>query len=455
MSMEPLPWVEKPLRSAFMTAPESPIIARSGKPPFDRRAVAAWCLYDWANSPFPTVVTTFIFAAYYTSAVAADAGDALAQWGVMQGQPALVIALVSPVLGAIADRGGRRKPWLAVFTLAMAAGSGLLWLVHPDPGDAWLLLWLVGLAMVAFEVGMVFYNAMLPSLAPYNWLGRVSGWAWGLGYFGGLSCLAILLYGFIQTEAPPFGLAKESAQHVRIAGPFVALWIVLFSLPVFLYTPDRAASGVTARVAVREGLATLWHTLRHLRQYGSVARFLVARFFYTDGINTLFIFGGIYAAGTFGMNVGEVAMFGILLNVTAGLGAFGFAWIDDYFGAKRTILIALAGILLVGVPILIITSKMWFYILGAVLGIFFGPAQAASRSLMARMAPEGMETEMFGLFALTGKAAAILSPLTVALVVTVTGSQRAAMATVLPVIMIGALILLKVRDPAEEGSEPV
>ena len=449
-----MPWVEKALRSASMTAPESPILARSGaspgRAPFDRRAVAAWCLYDWANSPFPTVVTTFIFAAYYTGAVAADASDALAQWGLMQGLAALAIALVSPVLGAIADRGGRRKPWLAVCTLAMAAGSGLLWLVHPEPGDGWLLLWLVGLATVAFEVGMVFYNAMLPGLAPHNWLGRVSGWAWGLGYFGGLSCLVVLLYGFIQAEVPPFGLAKESAQHVRIAGPLVALWIVLFSLPVFLYTPDRAASGAPAREAVREGLVSLWHTLRHLRRYGSIARFLIARFFYTDGINTIFIFGGIYAAGTFGMNVGEVAMFGILLNVTAGLGAFGFAWIDDYLGAKRTVLIAIAGILIVGVPILIITSKTWFFILGALLGIFFGPAQAASRSLMARMAPKGMETEMFGLFALTGKAAAILSPLTVALVVTVTGSQRAAMATVLPVIMIGALILLKVRDPAQE-----
>lgn len=429
-----------------MTAPESSTPVPSGKLPFEWQGVAAWCMYDWANSPFPTVVTTFIFAAYYTGAVAVDANDALSQWGLMQGLAAIVIALASPVLGAIADRSGRRKPWLAVFTLVMAAGSGLLWMVHPSPSDEWLLLWLVGLATVAFELGMVFYNAMLSSLAPHNWLGRVSGWGWGVGYFGGLLCLVIVLYGFIQPEVPPLGLAKESAQHVRIAGPLVALWILLFSLPIFLRTPDRKSTGVSASTAVREGLATLWHTLRHLRHHGSIARFLVARFFYTDGINTMFVFGGIYAAGTFGMSVAEVAMFGILLNATAGLGALGFSWVDDLIGAKRTVLIAIAGILIVGLPILVITSKTWFFILGALLGIFFGPAQAASRSLMARMVPKDLETEMFGLFALTGKAAAILSPLTVALVVTATGSQRAAMATVLPVIMIGALLLLKVRD---------
>ncbi len=444
-----------------MAPSDSPILTdaprpapRFGRLPFDRRAVFAWCLYDWANSPFPTVVITFVFAAYFTEAVAADPTRALGQWGLMQGLAAAAIAVLSPVLGAIADRGGRRKPWLGVFTVAMLTGSALLWLVHPEPGDALMLLWLVGVATVAFEVGMVFYNAMLPGLAPRSWLGRVSGWAWGLGYFGGLACLVILLFGFIQAETPPFGLDKEAAEHVRIAGPIVALWIALFSLPIFAFTRDRAATGVSAPAAVLTGLRTLWQTFRHLRQYGEVARYLLARMLYTDGINTMFVFGGIYAVGTFGMDVREVLVFGILLNVTAGAGAFAFAWIDDYLGAKRTVLIALVCIVAVGVPILLVTSKLWFYVLGAALGIFFGPAQAASRSLMARIAPKDMETEMFGLYALSGKATAFLGPWLVSLVVITAGSQRLAMATALPFIIIGGLLLLTVRDPMKEGSEP-
>ena len=415
---------------------------------FERRPVFSWCLYDWANSPFPAIVLTFVFPAYFVQAVAADAVEATSQWAFMTGAAAFVIAFASPILGSIADQGRRRKPWLALFSTVLVLGSALLWFVRPDSADALLLLWLVGVSVVAFEVGMVFYNALLPTLVSASHMGRVSGWAWGLGYFGGLGSLVLVLFVFVQMNSPPFGLDTSLAEHVRISGPVVALWLGLFCLPLFLWTPDPLVRGLPAKAAVREGLVTLGRTLRTLPQHSQLTRFLLARMVFTDGTNTLFAFGGIYAAGTFGMSVKEVIMFGLVLNATAGIGAFTFGWVDDWIGAKPTILISLAALIVIGVPLLLVETKLWFWILGSALGIFFGPVQSASRSLMARMAPVGSETEMFGLFALSGKVTAFIGPWLVGLVALTYDSQRIALATVLPFLLIGGLLMLLVREPA-------
>ena len=420
---------------------------RASAPPLDRPAVVSWCFYDFANSPFTAVVTTFVVAAYFNEAIAPDKDTGTAQWGFMMGIAALVIAVLSPILGAIADHGGRRKPWLAVCTVGMAAGSALLWWASPGTGSVTLVLLSVAFAVVAFEVGMVFYNAMLPGLVPESWLGRISGWAWGLGYVGGLACLVLVLFVFIQGDPPPFGLDKKAAEHVRISGPIVAIWTLLFSLPIFLFTPDTGRAGLPAFQAVPAGLWQLKETIRHVRRYRQVVRFLIARMLYIDGINTLFIFGGLYASGTFGMAVEEVLIFGILLNITAGAGAFGFGWLDDKMGAKPTILISLVGIVGFGIPLLLVESKLSFMVLGSFIGLFFGPVQAASRSLMARMAPVGMETEMFGLYAFSGKSTAFMGPWLVGLVAAVAG-QRWGMSIVLPLIILGGLLLLTVRTEA-------
>lgn len=416
----------------------------------DRRGIAGWCLFDWANSPFPAIVMTFVIPAYFTRAVAADATDATAQWGFMTGVSALAIALMSPLLGAIADQGRGRKPWLAGFTALMLVSSAALWFVRPDAAHGALLLWLVALGVIGLEVGMVFYNAMLPGIAPPNLLGRVSGWAWGLGYIGGMAALVVVLFGIVQTDTPPFGLDKAAAEHVRITGPVVAVWLLVFCVPLFVWTRDTPGAGMPATAAVRHGLRTLVATLRALPQHGRLVRFLVGRMIYMDGVNTLFAFGGVYAAGTFGMSIEEVIAFGILLNITAGLGALGFAWVDDWIGAKPTVLISLVAITAIGIPLLLVEGKTGFWIFGAALGVFFGPVQAASRSLMARMAPPGLETEMFGLYALSGKVTAFAGPLIVGAVAASTGSQRWALATVLPFLVVGGLLLLTVR---EEGRE--
>ena len=180
-----------------------------------RKGVLAWALYDWANSSFPTVVITFVFAAYFTKGVAADEITGTSQWGYAMSASALAVAVAAPIFGAIADQSGRRKPWLAVFTLIAVIASALLWFVRPDVSFVVLALILAGIGNFAFESGMVFYNAMLPDLTPAKRIGRVSGWAWGLGYAGGLSCLVIALFGFVQTDTPLFGLSKETAEHLR------------------------------------------------------------------------------------------------------------------------------------------------------------------------------------------------------------------------------------------------
>jgi UMF1 family MFS transporter len=414
-----------------------------------RRALFSWCLFDWANSAFPTVITTFVFATYFTTTVAESTIAGTAAWGHAQSLAALIIALLGPALGAIADRGGRRKPWLLAFTALCVAACVGLWFTQPERGDVIWALTFVVLGTVGFEIGMVFYNALLPEIAAPERLGRLSGWGWGMGYAGGLACLSVALVGFIQTDAPWFGLAAGTAEPVQATTLLVAAWVSLFALPLFLWTPDKPR-GERTMEALRNGLVTLVNTLCNIRRYAQTARFLLARMIYIDGLNTLFAFGGIYAAGTFGMALEEVILFGIAINVTAGIGAACFAWLDDNIGPKRTILIALGGLIGFGGALLLASGKVWFWALALPLGLFVGPAQAASRSFMAHLAPPHMRAEMFGLFAFSGKVTAFLGPLFLAWATLAFDSQRAGMATIIVFLAVGFVLLLPLRDPGRE-----
>ncbi|MGB8274604.1 MAG: MFS transporter [Alphaproteobacteria bacterium] len=418
-----------------------------GRPATAKPGIIAWCFYDWANSAFPAVISTFVFSTYFTQAVAENPTIGTAQWSWAITASALFVAALGPVLGAISDAAGPRKPWLLGFTLVSAVACGLMWFVHPHPYDVVLALALYAVANAAFEFGTVFYNAMLADIAPPSWIGRISGWGWGLGYAGGLACLVVVLVLFVQAESPALGLERAEAEHVRVVGPLAGVWYFLFALPLFLFTPDIASKGLRLKRAIREGSASLWRSLRHIREHGNVVRYLIAHMIYTDGLNTLFAFGGIFAAGSFGMTIEEVTMFGIALNVTAGLGAAAFAWIDDWIGAKRTIALALVGLTLVGGTLLLVTGKAAFWVLALLLGVFFGPAQAASRSLMARLAPAQLRTEMFGLFAMSGKATSFVGPFVLGWVTLVFDSQRVGMATVLVFFVVGLGILIGVREP--------
>ena len=411
------------------------------------RAQIAWCLYDWANSAFPAVIVTFVFSAYFVTAVASDEVSGTRQWSWALSISGLAIAILGPIFGAIADRMGRCKGWLALSSSLAIVATGLLWFVHPTTDFVLWALVVFALANVGFEMGQVFYNALLPTIVLPGRLGRLSGWGWALGYAGGLCCLLVVLLLFVRADPPPFGLDRQGAENVRVVGPLVALWFAVFCMPLFLFVPDLGRIDLSMSNAARSGISSLIGTLRSLRDYRQIGWYLLARVFYVDGMNTMFAFGGIYAAGTFGMTVAEVIRFGIALNVSAGLGAAAFAWVDDSIGPRRTIVIALSGLIVLGVPLLVIDSKVWFWIIGVSLGVFMGPAQAASRSLMANLAPVELRTEMFGLFAFSGKATCFMGPLILGTVTLATGSQRMGMTTVVILLAIGlAILVCKLRE---------
>jgi UMF1 family MFS transporter len=301
-------------------------------------------------------------------------------------------------------------------------------------------------AATSFGFAMVFYDAMLRSIAPPGYIGRMSGWGWALGYGGGLASLVLALVLLVNADPPPFGLARDTYEHVRATSVLVAVWFGVFAIPLFLFTPDRPPTGRSVRDAVQTGLRRLTTTMRQLLANRAIARFLLAHMFYTNGLNTLFAFGGIYAAGTFQMSFSEVLTFGIALNVTAGLGAAGFAWVDDLIGSKKTVLIALAALSLLGLALVLVEAKPLFFVLGCLLGIFVGPAQAAGRALMARLAPKELETEAFGLYELAGKVTIFAGPLLLGFATDLFRSQRAGMSTILLFFVAGFIILLPLRE---------
>jgi len=411
----------------------------------------SWALYDWANSPFTTLVITFVFPAYFQQAIIKDAVEGQARWGYAIAISGLIIALVGPVLGAIADASGRRKPWLFAFTWLCVAGSAALWFAAPAPEWAAYSLGCVIVANIGFEFGIVFNNAMLPDIVEEERLGRLSGWAWGIGYAGGLAALLLALVAFIWPAVPPFGLEKETAEHVRIVGPLVAAWLALFSVPMFLFTPDRPARPTGVAKAVRTGLRDLRNTLAALPANRPVAIYLVAHLIYADGLITLFAFGGVYAAGAFGLSLTEVVIFGIVLNVAAGAGALAFAWLDDRLGSKRVIVMALVGLIAASLLAVAATTLTWLWVAGIAIGIFVGPAQAASRSLMARLTEPESRAAYFGLYALSGKVTAFLGPALVATVTRALDSQRAGIATIIAFFVVGLVLMAWVPEPRPGG----
>lgn len=412
-----------------------------------RRATVAWCLYDWAYSAFSTVVVTFVFPTYFVRAVAHETVSGTAAWATAQTAAGIVIALTAAPLGALADAGGRRRVLLGLLNLGMILATACLWFIRPNQSDGPAALALVAGGTVCFETAIVFYNSMLPDLAAPGRIGRLSGLAWAAGYAGGLICLALCLGLLIMPEPPLFGLSNASAEPVRATALLAAGWMALFSWPVLVFGP-RDPAALPYRDALTRGLAGLSRTIRDVAGTPGLWRFLLARMIYTDGLTALFTFGGIYAAGTFGLDARAVLMLGIALNVTAGLGAAGFALIEDRIGAKPVVLVALGALIGFGAGALLARKAGAFWVCALGLGAFVGPAQSASRSLMARLAPEGTRAARFGLYALSGRVTGFIGPMLLATATAVAGSQRAGMATILALLAVGGALLATTRLPA-------
>lgn len=441
----------------------------------------SWALFDWASQPFFTLVTTFLFAPYFVATFAPDPVAGQSLWGYGQAAAGVFIAVTAPVLGAIADRSGRRKPWIAAFSLCVVLGCWPLWYALPDGGlgVAAVLVALI-VAQVGVEFATVFTNAMLPGIALPGRLGRLGGFGWALGYVGGLVSLVFVL-GAIAVDPTtgrtllglePLAFSGIVEAGARITGPYSALWYALFVLPLFAFTPDVAARGIGAARAVREGLASIAGTLAHVQRRSNVALFLLARMIYQDGLSALFAFGGIYAAGVFGWTTTTLGIFGILLSVFAAVGAFAGGPLDDRFGSKAVCVASVAGLAIASLAalsvdrthVLFVIEVPWddaatglfarpaeqaYLVCAIAIGIFGGPAQAASRSLMARLAPQDKVTEFFGLYALSGKATAFLAPLAIAVATGVSGGQRAGLLVVVAFFVVGLVLLLGVKERRE------
>lgn len=410
------------------------------------KSLFSWALFDWANSAFFTVIQTFVFATYFMQSVVQDETLGSTLWGNTIGAAGLVIAFSAPFVGAIADQMGRRKPWIAWFSLLCVLATAGLWYVEPSQNFIWLALVLVFLGTVGSEFAIIFYNAMLPDLASKERMGRWSGWAWGLGYAGGLVCLVIALFVFVDVENAPFGLDKAMAEHVRATFLMVAVWYALFALPLFVFSNDRPRTSIRLTEAAKSGWGQLKTSIANVRQYKYIVRFLVARMVFIDALATVFAFGGIYAAGTFDFSEREVLIFGIGLNVTAGLGAAAFAWLDDRLGSRTTMLVSLIGLIVSTTGVLLVTDLAWFWGLGLTLGIFVGPVQAASRTYMARVSPPNLENQMFGLMALSGKVTSFAGPLLVGWLTYIADSQRIGMSVIVVLFIVGFTILYFVPD---------
>jgi len=427
----------------------------------------SWALFDWANQPFFTIVTTFIFAPYFANVMVGDPVKGQAAWAFTQSTSGVLIALMSPFLGAMADAGGRRKPYILAFQSLLGLGCAALWWAYPGRPDlVGPISWAVVVATIGAEMSIVFNNAQLPHIVRPERMGWLSGFGWGLGYCGGLIALFIVL---AVNDQPLFGLDPKTYELERLVGPASALWLAVFVIPMFLFTPDSASRKLTLLEAARQGGWSLVDTVMRVGRFKNALLYLIAFMLYNDGLASIIAFGGVYAAATFGWSTITLGIFGIILTVFAIPGAFLGGKLDDRFGSKRTVQFATLGVIVATVGIVSVSADRVFFVVPAsellptrslfgsvqervfmgfalLLGFCMGPMQAASRTMIGRLAPEGMSGEFFGLFALSGRATAWMGPLAIGIVTTATQSNRLGVACVLIFLVLGFILLWRVRE---------
>ena len=446
---------------------ETPNVSRTGR--------FSWAMFDWANQPFYTLITTFVFSYYFSQIFIGDDVRGPELWGYTQTLAGLSVAILSPVIGSIADMRGNRKPWIAFFSITFVISMFLLWYAYPGaPNGIGLIMSVMTIATASIAFAEVFNNSMLPTIESKEKIGSLSGLGYGLGYFGGLVGLIIFLIFFVNAETPPFGLNTETYEHIRFVGPFGAIWYALFIIPFFLFTPDITNIQISISDSIRKGLSKFFETLRKVRDYKNVLIFLASRMFYQDALNAMFIFGGIYAAQVLDWGFQELLLLGIIVNIFAAPGSILGGWLNDRVGSKNVVMISVIGLMITAVMAVSITQHTLFFIFPVdaysytvnsltfglydsisevvyvlvviFLGIFSGPAQAASRALMANIAPKEHLTEFFGLFAFAGKATSWLAPAVIAFLTAYYESLRIGMGAIIIFVVIGLIGLMFVKE---------
>lgn len=434
--------------------------------------VLAWSMYDFANQPFTNLVLTFIYGTFFTTVIASNEIVGTQQWSHAISTTAIVVALLSPFMGALADKGGYRKMFMFFFTWLTIIATTVLYFVLP--GQVFKALFWFVLANIGFEMGSVFCNAYLPDISHSKNIGRISGYGWSLGYVGGLLSLALAMFFLVQTDTPIFGFLKGKAgayQNIRATNLLVAVWFAFFSIPTFIFVKDRKPDTKAFMNNAKHTLKGFRSTANELRNYPQIIRFLIARLVYNDGLVTVFAFGGIYAAGTLNFTFDEIMVLGIVLNITAGIGAFLMGYLDDKVGGKKTLKVTLLGLMLAIVlavfapelrPFLQyvfggssipdwVNAKNIFWIAAVLIGVFSGPNQSSSRSLMGRFTPEEKKNEFFGFFAFSGKATAFVGPFLLGVLTVAFDSQRAGISIVFLFFLFGYFLLGRVDE--EKGME--
>ena len=400
----------------------------------NKKEVISWSFYDFANQPFTTIIVTFVYGAFFTSVIASDEHTGTLLWTNGIAITAIVVALLSPILGALADKGGYRKFFLILFTWICAIFSILLY--FPQSGDVFFALSFFVIANIAFEMGTVFCNSYLPDLADEKNIGKISGFAWGLGFLGGLLALFLSL-----------SLFELNSVGIRGINILVGVWFLIFSIPIFIFVKDRKKDKLTKK-HFADSFASIKTTFKEIVKYRIIMKFLIARLFFNDGLITIFSLGGIYAVDTLDFSFDEVMILGIVLNIAAGIGSFIFGYLEDLIGVKKVINISLVilifSTLLAFVAPYFIFQKEIFWIAGVLIGFMVGPNQSCSRSLMAKLTPKEKQNEFFGFFALTGKATSFLGPILFG-IITFLFSQQIALWVVIFLFLIGLILFNKIN----------
>lgn len=474
------PGAALPLSQRLRAVPDEP--SASGGVCASRLGQLSWAWFEGARNPHVLLITIYIFAPYFYSQLVGDPVRGQSLWGDLNSAAGLFIALLAPILGAIADAGGRRKPWILAFSILLGATAALLWLALP--GEAGLSLAAICVLLVttiiAFDFTSVFHNAMLPTLVPDRQVGRLSGLALALGNLSGVILFVFMLWCFVLPgvvdwpfvpAAPLFGVDKAAFEPERMVGPLFAVWFAVFGLPLFLFTPDQPRVALGPLTAARRGVASLVRTLRSLRDYRNVGNYLFVRMLYNDGCNAVLIFGGGYAATTFGWNTLDLLVYGVVLSVFATLGGVFGGWIDQRFGSQRGLLIAVGGTMVGlvlslsmqpdtilffvahdpasppvhGLPFFKSLPELLYVAVVILIAIFITASYANSRTMMARIAPVPKMAEFFGLYALSGTATAFLAPFIVARFTEWSGSNAIGLSSILLLLGAGFVGLLFVK----------
>jgi len=437
-----------------------------------RKRIWGWYFFDWASQPYNTLLLTFIFGPYVVSVIG-DGPQAQAIWGYGIGAAGLVVAVLSPLLGAVADKAGGRVAFIWLFSAMYVLGSWMLWYSAPDAFNVWAVMIWFSVGLIGMEFATTFTNAMMPDLAPADEIGKLSGSGWAFGYMGGLvaliGMLALLAEGpdgrTLIGIAPIFGLDATAREGTRAVGPLTAVWFAVFMVPFFWWVRDvRRADTIGIGAAIRGAWPELRSTLVTLPSRPSLFAYLASSMFYRDALNGMYVFGGIYAAGVLGWGVTQVGIFGILAAFTGAV----FAWLggraDSRFGPKPVIVVNVVVLSAVALGVIFISRTsvfgvptgpdsalpdIAFYVLGALIGAGGGSLQAASRTMMVRQSSPGRMTEAFGLYALSGKATSFMAPLAIGVMTDITGSQQLGVSPLIVLFLVGLGLLTWVKPDGE------